>query len=252
MSPLSILYQDDDFVAINKPSGLLVHRSEIDRREKRFALQMLRNQIGQHVYPVHRLDKPTSGILLFALHSEAASKMQVQFQDRGVSKEYHAIVRGWVDDEGLIDAPLSDKREKEEKAFPDRIREPQAATTEYQSVARIEVPFANKRHPTSRYSLLKAWPHTGRKHQIRRHLDHIAHPIIGDTRYGDGLHNRYFRDKVRVRRLLLWASALTFTQPFTQQRIHIAAPTPNKVKRVLYEFGWTDPALNTDTMAKPE
>lgn len=244
MSPLSILYQDNDFVAINKPSGLLVHRSEIDRHEKRFALQMLRNQIGQHVYPVHRLDKPTSGILLFALSSEAASKMQQHFQERGVKKEYHAIVRGYMDQTGVIDYPLSDIREKIEKAFPDRIREPQLATTRYESIAQVEVPFANKRHPTSRYSLVRTWPETGRKHQIRRHLDATAHPIIGDTRYGDGLHNRYFRDRIRVRRLLLWASRLTFTQPITGEKVDILAPTPNKVKRVLYEFGWDDPQKN--------
>lgn len=247
MSPLSILYQDDDFVAINKPSGLLVHRSEIDRREKRFALQMLRNQIGQHVYPIHRLDKPTSGVLLFGLHSKAASEMQTLFQSRDVKKEYHAIVRGYMEDEGVIDVPLSDKREKEEKTFPDRIRDPQPSVTEYQCIAKVEVPFATKRYSTSRYSMVRVQPLTGRKHQIRRHLDHSAHPIIGDTRYGDGVHNRYFRDQVRVRRLLLWASALQFIQPFSGKPIHIQAPTPNKVKRVLYEFGWTDPAQNPDT-----
>lgn len=242
MSQVSILYQDNDYVAINKPSGLLVHRSNIDRHEKRFALQMLRNHLGQHVFPVHRLDKPTSGVLLFALSSEAASKMQKIFQVREVRKEYHAIVRGYMDDEGILDKPLSDIREKMEKADPDQLREPQVATTRFETVAQVEVPFANKRYPTSRYSLVRTWPETGRKHQIRRHLDQSAHPIIGDTRYGDGVHNRYFRDRIRVRRLLLWSSRLSFIQPITGEPVDIQAPTPNKVKRVLYEFGWDDPA----------
>lgn len=242
MSQVSILYQDSDYVAINKPSGLLVHRSDIDRHEKRFALQMLRNQLGQHVFPVHRLDKPTSGVLLFALSSEAASKMQQVFQSRDIYKEYHAIVRGYMDDKGVLDKPLSDIREKIEKANPDQMREPQAAMTRFETVARVEVPFANKRYPTSRYSLVRALLETGRKHQIRRHLDQSAHPIIGDTRYGDGVHNRYFRDHVRVRRLLLWSSRLRFIQPITGEAVDIQAPTPNKVKRVLYEFGWEDPA----------
>lgn len=242
MSQVSILYQDDHYVAINKPSGLLVHRSDIDRHEKRFALQMLRNHLGQHVYPIHRLDKPTSGVLLFALSSEAASKMQKIFQARDVRKEYHAIVRGYMDEEGVLDKPLSDIREKIEKAHPELIREPQTATTRFQTIATVEVPFANKRYTTSRYSLVRALPETGRKHQIRRHLDQAAHPIIGDTRYGDGIHNRYFRDRIRVRRLLLWSSRLSFTHPITGEFVDIQAPTPNKVKRVLYEFGWADPA----------
>ncbi len=244
MSQLTILYQDDDYVAINKPSGLLVHRSDIDRYEKRFALQMLRNHLGQHVFPVHRLDKPTSGVLLFGLSSLAASKMQEIFQARDVKKEYHAIVRGYMEEEGVLDKPLSDIREKFEKAKPDEMREPQVATTRYKTVAKIEVPFANKRYSTSRYSLICAYPETGRKHQIRRHLDQSSHPIIGDTRYGDGVHNRYFRDQIRVRRLLLWSSRLTFTQPLTGKLVDIQAPTPNKVKRVLYEFNWADPAKN--------
>ncbi len=238
MTELSILYQDEDLVAIDKPSGLLVHRSEIDRRETRFALQLVRDQIGQRVFPVHRLDKPTSGVLVFALHAAAAGKMQELFRERLVEKAYFAIVRGHTEDQATIDYPLSDKREKEEKRRHTDIRPPQDAVSRYQCMAKVELPIAVGRYPQSRYSLVRVIPETGRKHQIRRHFHSIAHPIIGDTRYGEGRHNRLFRDNFNSHRLLLWSAGISFTHPTSGELLKIETQVPKEIQPLFETFNW--------------
>ncbi len=238
MTDLTILYQDDNYIAIDKPSGLLVHRSEIDRRETRFALQLLRDQIGQRVYPVHRLDKPTSGVLVFALHSEATSLLQQAFQERQVDKAYYAIVRGYTEEQATIDYPLSDKREKEEKRRKTDIRPPQEAVSHYQRIATIELPISVGKFLQSRYSLVRISPETGRKHQIRRHFHSIAHPLIGDTRYGEGRHNRLFRDNFDSHRLLLWSAGIRFIHPYTGKLITIETTVPEEVLPLFEAFNW--------------
>ncbi|WP_421863009.1 pseudouridine synthase [Motiliproteus sp.] len=237
---LDILYLDDDIVVIDKPSGLLVHRSPIDRRERRFALQLLRDQLGQRVYPAHRLDKPTSGLLVFGLHSDAASRLQQQFRERRVSKTYHAIVRGYLDESGRIDSPLSDKREAIEKGGSDQVRPPQSALTEFRTVDRVELPIPLGRYSSSRYSLVELKPHTGRKHQLRRHMKQSAHHIIGDTRYGDGKHNQLFRDQFDNQRLLLFATRLCFEHPFDEGRgLQLDARIPVELQPLFEALGWS-------------
>ncbi|MCB1802815.1 MAG: pseudouridylate synthase, partial [Gammaproteobacteria bacterium] len=178
--PLSILYRDDHYVAVDKPPGLLVHRSPISR-DRVFALQMLRDQLGRRVYPVHRLDRATSGVLLFALDAISAQHMVARFDARQVGKEYLAVARGWVDSEGFIDHPVADQ---------DASATAQPAQTRYRCLARIELPYAVDRYPTSRYSLLTVTPLTGRRQQIRKHFKHISHHLVGDTTHGNGRHNR--------------------------------------------------------------
>ena len=235
---LDILYLDEHLVIINKPSGLLVHRSEIDRHETRFTLQLLRDQLGQRVYPVHRLDKPTSGALAFALSQEAASAIADLWRQRQVEKKYLAIVRGWMPEFIHLDKPMAppvDKYAKHEK-----VREEQEAITDFRCLATVEIPVEIDKYPQSRYSLVEAMPHTGRKHQIRRHLKHLAHPIIGDARYGKGRHSRYFRDQLNAPRLLLHASELTVPHPYLQQDIHVCAPLDDIFRRLLAQFGWLE------------
>ena len=152
--PLEILYQDDYLVAINKPSGLLVHKSPIDKHETRFALQELRDQIGQYVYPVHRLDKPTSGVLLFALDREIVKVMSQCFRDNEVQKEYIAIVRGYTEAEGEIDHPLKQMLDTKEQKKQGITKEEQEAKTEYERLATVELPYAVSRYPVARYSLV--------------------------------------------------------------------------------------------------
>ena len=221
---LEILYQDDRYVAVFKPPGLLVHRTPLDRHETRFCLQLLRDQLGREVFPCHRLDKPTSGILLFALDREALKAANAAFAGEGVIKQYRALVRGWVEGSGLIDHPLAYPAD----AGPARGRgEPQPAITRYTSLCSYEIDAPDGRHPTARYSLLELIPETGRMHQLRRHMKHLSHPVIGDTRYGDGRHNRLFRERFGCHRLMLNACRLVFPHPFTGERVRIdALPDP--------------------------
>ena len=235
---LEILYQDAYIVAINKPSGLLVHKSPIDKHETRFALQELRNQIGQYVYPVHRLDKPTSGVLLFALSKEIAQMMGEAFRNNEVKKEYIAVVRGYVDDNGVINHPLKemlDSRVQKERGIT---KEEQDAQTEYECLKRVELPYAVSRYPVARYSLVKLKPQTGRKHQLRRHMKHIHHHMIGDTKHGRGEHNKLFREKFGCHRLLLHAIQITFIHPIDNKILVIKAPLDEMFQDIFKIFEW--------------
>lgn len=230
---LEILYQDDYYIAVHKPAGLLVHRSPIDKRERRFCLQLLRDQIGQLVYPCHRLDKPTSGVLLFALDKESLRLASRLFQAKTTRKTYHAVVRGWTGKEGVIDHPLV---YREEGGVLRGGGEPQEARTAYRCLRQFELDQPVGQFPTARYCELELTPATGRMHQLRRHMKHIHHPIVGDTRYGDGVHNRLFRDEFSSHRLLLVASSLEFSHPVTNQPITIqrgADPDYDRVVEVL-------------------
>ena len=233
---LEILYKDDYFVVINKPSGLLVHKSPIDKRETLFALQLVRDQIGQYVYPIHRLDKPTSGVLVFALSSEIAHSMSALFGQNAIEKEYKAVVRGYTLDEALIDYDLKvilDKKADKDKSDN---KEPQSAQTYYQRLATVELPYAVSRYPVARYSLVKLSPKTGRKHQLRRHMKHIFHPIVGDTRYGRTEHNNLFREKYDVHRLLLHANRISFVHPVTKESLVIDAEVDAVFTRIIALF----------------
>lgn len=221
---LEILHQDDYLIAIRKPAGLLVHKSPIDKHETRYAMKILRDQINQWVYPVHRLDKPTSGLLLFALDKDIATAVSQQFENREVRKTYRALVRGFTPESGLIDHPL-----KEIAAFKHQQKQveqmtPKESQTEYRCLTRYELPFPDGRFESSRYSLLELYPKTGRKHQIRRHLKHISHPIIGDVKYGKGPHNRLFRDEFHCPRLLLAATSLTLSHPISKESLALTCP----------------------------
>jgi tRNA pseudouridine65 synthase len=220
---LEILYQDAYIVAVNKPSGLLVHKSPIDKRETAFALQMVRDQIGHYVYPLHRLDKPTSGVLLFALSSEVAKDLSEQFRGDGVQKEYLAVVRGYTEPEGLIDYDLKVILDKKADRDRDPNKAPQEAKTYYERLATVELPFPVSRYPVARYSLVKLLPQTGRKHQLRRHMKHIFHPIVGDTKYGRNEHNQLFREQFECHRLLLHATKISFQHPVHGHQISIEA-----------------------------
>jgi tRNA pseudouridine65 synthase len=234
---LTILYQDEWLVAIDKPAGLLVHRSMIDRHETRFAMQMLRDQLGRHVWPLHRLDKPTSGVLLFALSQEVARQMGEHIASRETVKQYLAIVRGYTDEQGLIDYPLKEELDKISDRQADSQKPAQEAITAYERLATVELPYAVGRYATARYSLLAITPETGRKHQIRRHMKHIFHPIVGDTTHGDGRHNQLFRDRFDCRRLLLMASSLQFTHPVSGKTIVIEAAPDAPFLRAIGLFG---------------
>ncbi|MBT9492815.1 MAG: pseudouridine synthase, partial [Paucibacter sp.] len=207
---LQIIYIDEHLVAIDKPAGLLVHRTALDAHEQRFALQMLRDQLGRQVWPAHRLDKGTSGLLLFALNAEVASLLGQTFEQGQARKRYRALVRGWpAAVSGVIEHPLAKDPE-----LPSAGQTMLSARTDWQCLAQIEWPFSvDGRFASSRYALVEASPLTGRRHQIRRHLKHIAHPIIGDTTHGKGAHNRAVAAHLGLNRLWLHGLELQIDHP---------------------------------------
>ncbi|CAH0538903.1 tRNA pseudouridine(65) synthase TruC [Vibrio marisflavi] len=235
---LEIIYQDDYLVAVNKPAGMLVHRSWLDKHETVFVMQTLRDQIGQHVFPLHRLDRPTSGVLVFALSSEVASQVMPMFAEHNMEKTYHAIVRGWIEQEEVLDYALKVELDKIADKFASEEKEAQEAITAYKPLAKVELPYSTGKFPTSRYCLMELKPKTGRKHQLRRHMHHLSHPIIGDTTHGDGKHNRLFRDKYAANRLMLHASRLEFTHPITNENLVLKASLDQTWLHLLEEFGW--------------
>lgn len=235
---LPILYQDDDLVVINKPSGLLVHRSAIDRQATEFALQMVRDQLGKRVYPVHRLDRPTSGALVFAFSSAGARQLATEFSEGRVAKTYLAIVRGTPPDEAIIDYALQEELDAKADAWARTDKPSQPAVTVISTLATIEFPVKVDKYPSSRYALVKAQPKTGRKHQIRRHLRHMGHPIIGDVAHGSGKHNRFFRETFQINRLLLACTELSFLHPRAHKMMIVKAPLSEDFQALVERMGW--------------
>jgi len=233
---LEILYKDEYLVAINKPSGLLVHKSMIDSHEIYFAMKMLRDQIGQWVYPIHRLDKPTSGVLLFALDSHTAKLMSEQFKEHSIEKTYISIARGYVADEGIIEHALREKLDKISDKDASKYKEAQEAVTAFRCLGQVEIDASVGRYDTVRYSLVELKPRTGRKHQLRRHMKHINHHLLGDTKYGRGEHNKFVREKYDMYRLLLHAKHLKIMHPYTQKELLIEAPFDKTFTRMLKAF----------------
>lgn len=297
---LTILYQDEHMVAVDKPAGLFVHRSFMDKDEIYFALQLVRDQIGQYVYPVHRLDRPTSGVLLFALSKDVATKLSEAFankssqadalvatgnntvkdadindiseiSDLAMVKTYYALVRGHLSatveqdrsleeakrhidsnnsmgaDEsanttesaiGFIDHPLKEKLDKLGDKNVSRDKPAQSAQSYYQVKQQASLAITVGKFNSVRYSLVKVQPVTGRRHQIRRHLAHLRHPIIGDINYGDNKQNPFFIEHFGFKRLMLIAKSLEFNHPVTKEKIKISASFDNQWQQVFAELQW--------------
>lgn len=219
---LEIIYQDEYIVAINKPHGLLVHQSSIARDAEEFALQLLRDQIGQNVWPSHRLDRKTSGLLLFSLSKETDKLMQQIFRENRIQKKYLAIVRGHTPDAMEIDYPLR----KENGTMQD-------ALTLFKTLSKTEIAVPLGKHATSRYSLVLAKPQTGRMHQLRKHFAHINHPIIGDRPHGCNKQNRHFKETWQMDTMLLHASELNFKHPVTHASLSFKANFQEEFLRMI-------------------
>lgn len=220
---LDILYLDDYLAIVHKPAGWLVHRTPLDKGETRFVLQTLRDQIGRHVWPVHRLDKGTSGVLLFALDADTARMLGQAFESgQGLQKNYRAVVRGWPADSGLINHPL--------KRMPDDMRtertEIQPAQSRFVTLRQLELPLPQQGFASTRCAEVALEPLTGRRHQLRRHTKHIAHPILGDATHGKGPLNRAVADLIGLQRLWLHAERLQLPHPVSGQPLVIDAPLP--------------------------
>ena len=205
----------------------MVHRSAIATNTDIYAVQLLRNQIGEYVYPIHRLDRKTSGVLLFSLQKDLIPALQEQFANREVKKTYRAILRGYTEPEGIIDYALKNEAGKTQEAI-----------TNYKTIARVEVDVPFGKHPTSRYSLVEAYPQTGRMHQLRKHFAHILHPIIGDRPHGCNKQNRLFKEKWNMTTMLLHAQKLELKHPSNNEQLAIEARVSSEFQRMLDLFGW--------------
>ena len=219
---LDILYKDEHLIAINKPHGLLVHRTGMAADAKEFALQLLRDQLGRTVYPAHRIDRKTGGVLLFALSQEVNSHMQKQFAANQVDKIYHAIVRGNMPEHGIIDYPLKNDQGKVQDAI-----------TVYKCLKNCEIPLPFGKFKTSRYSFVEIYPKSGRNHQIRKHFAHIMHPVIGDRPHGCNKQNGLFKSKWDMTTMLLHAYEIQFDHPVTKSRVSISATYQSEFNRML-------------------
>ena len=220
---LEVLYRDESCAIVNKPNGLMAHASSLSRGEDDFLLHRLRDQFQCKIHLVHRLDRATSGCVLLAFDTETASALGKMFMSREVQKEYLAVCRGWPDENISVDYALDGGPGKPEK---------KPAITEFKRLAVAEVSSPSAQHETSRYALLLCSPYTGRFRQIRRHLKHLSHHLIGDTSHGDGRHNRAFRMQ-GVHRMLLHAWRLQFIHPLSGLSIKCEAPLDDEWQKAL-------------------
>lgn len=227
---MEILYQDDHYIAVYKPAGMLVHRTRLDAHATEFCVQRVRDIAGCEVHPCHRLDKPTSGVLLFALDREALKAASAAFAAGHVEKRYHAVVRGWVRAPGRLDYPLA----VEDGHDGDKTSgKTQPAVTAYRPLEHFELPVPLGPHETARFSLVELCPETGRTHQLRRHMAHLRHPVIGDTRHGDGRQNRFFRERFGCHRLLLCAVCLSMEHPVAGGPLRVECPPDREFREVV-------------------
>ncbi|MEG1904322.1 MAG: pseudouridine synthase [Bacteroidales bacterium] len=210
-----ILYQDQFMIAINKPGGLLVHRTRIAEEESVFVLQLLREQTGMHLYPVHRLDRPTSGVLLFAFDSVTARLLSEMLVSGSVIKEYRALVRGWLPESIDLDYPVKNDRGNLQEART--LFVPQERFIMHR-------PIGN--YASARYSILACFPKSGRWHQIRQHLAHLRHYIINDRVHGDGKHNKVFKETLLIEPLFLHAYRLEMRHPHSGEPLCLEAKFP--------------------------
>ncbi|MEP6940887.1 MAG: pseudouridine synthase [Rudaea sp.] len=228
---VEIVYEDDDLLAVNKPAGLLVHRSKIANDEKDFLLDRLQRQAGVPLYLAHRLDRATSGVVLLAKSREIAGDVGRLFMAREVTKRYLAVVRGWPDAEGVIDYALPDVRERGPR---------KPALTRWRTLATATVAIALGKYPEQRYALVEAMPETGRYRQIRKHFHHVSHHVVGDTSHGRGDHNRLWRMHFSTQRMLLHAWRLEFLHPRSGAALRLTAPLDAPWLGALRRLGWTD------------
>lgn len=232
--PPRILYENEDLLLLYKPPTWFVHPPENPRfrrgLRRRTCVQWLNDVHGIKAFPAHRLDAATEGILIFGKNREATAHLNAQFKNHEVRKTYYAAVRGWPrEEQSVIELPLE----------LDSTGELVPCETRYRSLAHIEHAVKiSKKFDTSRYSLLEVSPRTGRWHQIRRHMNRVSHPVIGDREHGDSHHNRYFRDTLGIDGLCLWAKELTLTNPRGGEKLTFTSPVPEKWKKLAALFAF--------------
>lgn len=227
---VSILYEDDYIVCASKPNNVVVHHAHHSRNvaDEASLLQLLQEQCGEKLYPIHRLDRKTSGILLLAKKSEYVAKFQELFTNNQIQKTYYGIVRGHAPETKIIDSPVKGRDANVHKD----------AETHLETLKTVTVDIPVKPYDTSRYSLVKLMPKTGRLHQLRIHMNKISHPLIGDPKYGDKNHNMMFLENFNCENLFLHARSLAFIHPYLNEKLEIIAELPQDWNTVFERFGW--------------
>ncbi|MEO0896352.1 MAG: pseudouridine synthase [Bacteroidota bacterium] len=227
---LEILYLDDHIVAVNKPAGMIVHRNEYTQEEFENLLNLLSRQLKKYLFPVHRLDRATAGVMIFALTKEASNKLMQMFAEKQVYKEYLTIVRGLAEESGIITREL---RKKPSRKF-------QKAETHFWCLTQKELPIPLNDFPQVRYSLLKVHPVTGRRHQIRRHLSYEHHPILGDKKHGHSTHNNLWKEELKLEGLMLQSHHLKFDHPMENKEINLRVDPAPHIQKALEYMGWEE------------
>ena len=226
---MEILFEDEYIVVINKPNNFIIHESHYSRNIREITLiQFLTNQLGYSVYPAHRLDRKTSGVIIFLKDKQYVQQFQELFTNKEITKTYFAIVRGFSPATGIIDTPVKN----------DDTGIYKEALTHYQSITNIELNIPVTPYAKSRYSLIQLNPQTGRMHQLRKHMSKINHPIVGDYKYGDRFHNRMFETEFDCIYMFLHAYRLEFTHPISLQKMDIKAAYPSDWQKVFHKFNW--------------
>ncbi|MBN2723261.1 MAG: hypothetical protein JXR95_04225 [Deltaproteobacteria bacterium] len=234
---IDIIFEDELFLVVNKPSGLLVHLTPLDKKVTESLETNIAQELKISAVPVHRIDRPTSGVVVFIKERKYINAVAVQFSEHSVDKVYCGICRGWTETSGRIDYRLK----KLEDSKGQKIKDGKSldAVTLYSTLRLLEFPWNCGDFPSCRYSMCEIHPHTGKYRQIRRHFKHIFHPLIGDTTFGDGFHNRLFRENLKISRLLLHSRSLTLMHPITGEKIKFEAPLPKEFDFIL-KTGKTD------------
>lgn len=232
---VAIVFEDDYLLCVNKPNNVLVHHAKLSRNvaDEESLLQLILNQTGLKVYPIHRLDRKTSGIILLAKQKEYVSKFQELFTNNEIHKTYYGVVRGFSPDTKIIDSPVKGRDAKVHKE----------ALTHLKTLANITLDIPVKPYDSSRYSLVELSPKTGRMHQLRIHANKISHPLIGDSKYGDKNHNTMFIESFGWKNMFLHAGKLEFTHPFSSEKMIIKAPFSKDWIALFEEFKWMNPLL---------
>ncbi|PIQ14584.1 MAG: pseudouridine synthase [Flavobacteriales bacterium CG18_big_fil_WC_8_21_14_2_50_32_9] len=232
ITAVEIVYEDDVLVAVNKPNNYLIHHSNYARNiEEITLLEQLQQQLGFPLYPAHRLDRKTSGILLLLKDKNFVAPFQALFTNNAIQKTYYAIVRGFSPETGKIDTPV---KNDDTGVYKD-------ALTNYNTIARIELDIPVHPYEKSRYSLMELLPETGRMHQLRKHLNKINHPIVGDYKYGDRFHNRMYETQFNCNYLFLHAYSIEFIHPLSHQKIKFTADFPEDWYKMFTKFNWQQP-----------
>jgi len=227
---IEVCFEDEHIIAVNKPNNILVHHSFMARNmdQESTLIELLQEQLKLKLYPAHRLDRKTSGIILLVKKREEVKQFQDLFKFNKIYKTYHALVRGFTPEMGTIDSPV---KGRDANVHRD-------AHTEYRKLQEVCLDIPVHPYQNSRYSLLELKPQTGRLHQLRIHLNKISHPIVGDPKYGDRFHNRMFEEQLGMSKLFLHASSLTFAHPFNNKKVYINAKLPADWCRIKRRFNW--------------